>query len=48
VTPTSKVRMGPTSWPRRRSRLGRSCGQLILWQPSQCTWMETNFHSEAF
>jgi len=48
VTLTSKVRMGLTSWPRRRSRLGRSCSQLISWQPSQCIWMETNFHSKVF
>jgi len=45
---TSKIRMGLTSWPRRRARFGRSCSQLISWQPSQCLWMETNFHSEVF
>jgi len=28
---TSKVRMGLASWPCRRTRLGRSCSQLILW-----------------
>jgi len=48
VTLTSKVCMGLTSWPCRRSRLGRSCSQLISWQPSQCIRMETNFNSTVF
>jgi len=45
---TSKVRMGLTSWPRRRTRLGRSCSQLISWQQLQYIWIETNFNSKVF
>jgi len=44
----SKIRMGLTSWPRRRARLGRSYSQLISWQPSQYIRIETNFNSKVF
>jgi len=45
---TSKVRMGLTSWPRRRTWLGRSCSQLISWQQLQYIRIETNFNSKVF
>jgi len=45
---TSKVRMGLTSWPRRRTRFGRSCSQLISWQQLQYVQIETNFNSKVF
>jgi len=40
--------MGLTSWPRRRTRLGRLYSQLISWQPLQCIRIETNFNSKVF
>jgi len=44
---TSEVHMGLTSWPRRRTWLGRSCSQLISWQPLQYIRIETNFNSKV-